>query len=453
MTSHEDNAAATAAEPGPSAWFRPPRRRRKALLGGAAVVLVVVVYLVYLMARGPDNERMAARLVESTLAALPAGTLSAPDIRAGADALQRALHLHPNGDVAREASGLLQRRVAQQVETDIVQGALDRANEALAEAAAGWPAEKVFAEDGPLRTALEEAQERRSLAEEAEELLAAAEDRLARDPWSSEAIREALQMLRRALDLDPENAQARAVREDIRADVKTATREALQSGETEDASRLLDAVEGNWSGDSDLARLREEVERQVAEHARAVDIQRLLGLADRRLAADRLMTPPGDNAADYYRQVLGLEPENASARSGLARIAERYAVLIADAIDRGALGRAEGLVERLAALSPGHLQLASFRERMQATRQAVAPAPVDHAGGMTEPAAAPMSETPTSRSDMPPADMPTDDEGRLWYEVRSSCVDAELRRYIEAYPAGRYIEEAWRRISSCIESR
>lgn len=77
MTSHEDNAAATPGEPGPSAWFRPPRRRRKALLGGAGVVFVVVVYLVYLMARGPDNERMAERLVESTLAALPVDTLSA----------------------------------------------------------------------------------------------------------------------------------------------------------------------------------------------------------------------------------------------------------------------------------------------------------------------------------------------------------------------------------------
>ena len=91
----------------------------------------------------------------------------------------------------------------------------------------------------------------------------------------------------------------------------TATREALSSGETGEAGRLLEAVgetgvtTRNWNG------LRAEVDRQVAEHARALEIQRLLELAERRLAADRLTTPPGDNAVVHYRAVLGLDPENA----------------------------------------------------------------------------------------------------------------------------------------------
>ena len=414
-----------------------------------AVTVAVVVYLIYLMARGPDAERAAERLVESTLAALPDGPLAEADIRAAADALQRALGLHATSEPAREAVGLLQRRVAQQVETDTLQGKLERADEVLAEAAEQWPEESAFADGGLLRQTLDDGLERRRLTAEVADLLATVEQRLARDPKGIEAIRDALEMLRRALDLDPENARARSVRADVRGDVLTATREALRSGETGEAGRLLEAVGGNWSDDSELERLRGEVDRQVAEHARALEIQRLLNLGERRFAADRLTTPSGDNAVVHYRAVLGLDSENTVARRGLDRIADRYGVLIRDAIEDGALRRADRLLGNLAAVSPAHPELEALRDRVETARHTT-----DAVAGPIEatPRDAPAEPAPSIRQ-IPGEDMPTDPEGRLWFEVRTSCVDAELRRYIETYPAGRYIEEAWRRISSCIDTR
>ena len=172
-----------------------------------AVTVAVVVYLIYLMARGPDAERAAERLVESTLAGLPDGPLAAADVRTVAAGLQRALGLHATSEPALEAMGLLQRRVAQQVETDTLQGNLERADQVLAESGEQWPEESVFADGGLLRQALDDALERRRLTAEAADLLATAEERLARDPRGVDAIRDALDMLRRALDLDPENAR------------------------------------------------------------------------------------------------------------------------------------------------------------------------------------------------------------------------------------------------------
>ena len=106
----------------------------------------------------------------------------------------------------------------------------------------------LYTDDGRLRIALADALEQRALLQEAAELVAAAEYRLTRDPEGGDAIREALDMLRRSLDLDPGNAEARSVQAGIRRDVKTATRKALDAGDTQRASQLLDAVEGELVG-------------------------------------------------------------------------------------------------------------------------------------------------------------------------------------------------------------
>ena len=442
------------AESEPSPDFRPPRRRRKALLSVAVVVIGVVVYLVYLMARAPDAERGPEGVVESTIAALPNGTLSAVDIGEAAQGLQRALNINADNAVALEALSLLMGRVAEQVETDIVRGELDRANEALSEAAARWTGEREFSGDGGLRKRLQDALYQRDLFGKVAELVAAAEVRLTRDPEggeATEAVSEALGVLRRVLDVDPDNTRAQSIRDDIRENVTAATRNALDAREPQRARHLLDAVAGEWSGDSELNRLRSEVERQFEELDTELEIQRLLDLAQRRLGADMLTTPAGESAAAYYGRVLALDPNNEPAREGIERISDRYVVLIGKAIDNGIFDRARRLLGSLETLLPVHPQIASFRagivagEQVAAAANTVTPTQAD--------SALPSAQAATKASDSAPTEIPTDDEGLLWYEVKDSCVEAEIRRYMEAYPAGRYIDDAWRKISSCIESR
>ncbi len=449
---HGTNTPQGESEPSPD--FRPPRRRRKALLSVAVVVIGVVVYLVYLMARGPDTERVPEGIVESTFPAVPNGTLSAADIREGAQGLQRALNVHADNAVALEARSLLMRRVAEQVETDIVGGELDRANEALTEAAARWTGESEFSDDGGLRKRLQDALDQRALFGEVAELVAAAEVRLTRDPEggeATEAISGALDMLRRALDMDPDNTRAQSIWDDIREDVAAATRNALDAREPQRARHLLDAVAGEWSGDSELNRLRSEVKRQFEELDKELEIQRLLDWAQRRLGADMLTTPADDSAAAYYGRVLAVDPDNAPAKEGIERIGDRYVVLIGKAIDTGIFDRARRLLGSLETLLPAHQQIASFRAEIGAGEQVAAAA--NTATPTQANPAPPSAQAVTKAPDSAPTEIPTDDEGRLWYEVKDSCVEAEVRRYMESYPAGRYIDDAWRKISSCIESR
>ena len=370
----EQETIPPAGEPDASSGFRPPRRRKKTLLSITLLVLGVVVFLVYLMALGPSEERIANELVEDTLAALPDGALSAADIRDGAQGLQRALRNHPMNDSAIEAQEQLAQRVAQQVETDIENGELERADKVLTEAATHWPEEGDFAEDGGLRGRVDEALERRALMREVGELIAAAEERLTDGPERAESIRDALDMLRRSLELDPENERARSAFDGIRRKLEIATREALDAGEPQRAGELLDAfdAEVEWSGDPGLARLRDEVQRQLGALDKALEIGRLVDLAERRLAADRLTTPAGESAADYFRRVLALDAGNAAAKQGMQRIANRYVVLIGDAVDTGAHGRARRLLGSLEAVAPQHSQIPPLRARIEAGERIVA---------------------------------------------------------------------------------
>lgn len=68
--------------------------------------------------------------------------------------------------------------------------------------------------------------------------------------------------------------------------------------------------------------IRQPVSR--ADRERIASILELLERADRALASQRLAEPRGDSAADYYQQVLRLQPGYEEALRGLDKIVDRY---------------------------------------------------------------------------------------------------------------------------------
>ena len=72
---------------------------------------------------------------------------------------------------------------------------------------------------------------------------------------------------------------------------------------------------------------RAPTERPVtdAPPLRPTEVERHLASARAALEADRLTTPPEDNAYFHYRKALALEPGNEAAAAGIARIADRFA--------------------------------------------------------------------------------------------------------------------------------
>jgi formylglycine-generating enzyme required for sulfatase activity len=111
-----------------------------------------------------------------------------------------------------------------------------------------------------------------------------------------------------------------------------------------------------------LEALRQQLESQ--------HIAVLLGRAEADMEALRLTTPEGNNAYERYREVLSLDPDNASAAQGVARVGEKYLELAARAIDAGRHAGAAGYLDKAASVGADPAAVARARERIAATRLA-----------------------------------------------------------------------------------
>ena len=96
----------------------------------------------------------------------------------------------------------------------------------------------------------------------------------------------------------------------------------------------------------------------------------LLYAASSDLEALRLMSPPGNNAYEKYRQVLAIDANNSAARQGLAAIADRYLGLAYRDLDAGRLDRAQTYLNKAAELTPDNPALREARNALAARRLA-----------------------------------------------------------------------------------
>ena len=79
---------------------------------------------------------------------------------------------------------------------------------------------------------------------------------------------------------------------------------------------------------------------------KADKIEKLLAQSRLALADYRLVTPEGDNAYEYLRAVLQMEPVNETARAGIQEIVDIYITLATKAVDSNEIARAERYLDR-----------------------------------------------------------------------------------------------------------
>jgi hypothetical protein len=89
----------------------------------------------------------------------------------------------------------------------------------------------------------------------------------------------------------------------------------------------------------------------------AEEIARLLALANQALRKNRLTTPKGNSAYDYYQRLLTLDIDNEPASEIPDRIAERYAALAQSALQRDDFLNAALFVERGFQVQPNSVEL------------------------------------------------------------------------------------------------
>ncbi len=93
-------------------------------------------------------------------------------------------------------------------------------------------------------------------------------------------------------------------------------------------------------------------------------LRQLLQKGRQRLQQDRLTTPVGDNAQEFFRQTLRLDPENPAAHQGLIDIAERYAVLAETALLQGNKDKVRIFLDRGFGVAPAYPGLEAVQGRL-----------------------------------------------------------------------------------------
>ena len=98
------------------------------------------------------------------------------------------------------------------------------------------------------------------------------------------------------------------------------------------------------------------------------------------LAHDQLLTPTTDNAFDYFRAVLKLDPNNQRAKGGLLGIVMRYVDLARQAAARGNYAQATQMLNNARMVAPENLLIKEVSEGLKAQYES-APPPTPYKGG------------------------------------------------------------------------
>ncbi|MCB1791569.1 MAG: protein kinase [Gammaproteobacteria bacterium] len=148
------------------------------------------------------------------------------------------------------------------------------------------------------------------------------------------------------------------------------------------------------------------------------DIDVLLQSAARAIEQLRLTRPEGDNAYDYYHQVLAIDPGNAAANAGMDDIAARYTRMAQSALDDGNTARASRYIERGLGVQPADATLQALRDEItrREQQQALAAAEAERKAAETPPAVPDRAAEDTLRG-QPGTGHIVDDFKRVWRAV------------------------------------
>ena len=127
--------------------------------------------------------------------------------------------------------------------------------------------------------------------------------------------------------------------------------------------------------EAEVERQRREQEAIVtakleADFKKSQEIAALLGAAEKAFEADRLTSPPDDNALAEYKSVLTIDPRNADADAGIRRIADRHVQLALKEVAAYRFDPAESLIDQADTIYAGIPGIAPARQKLRDGRAA-----------------------------------------------------------------------------------
>lgn len=169
------------------------------------------------------------------------------------------------------------------------------------------------------------------MAEKAEELLSKARQAAQSEHLFEPHNDNAQYYLTTLLALVPHHATARAEISQLFGLYLNRAESLIASGNTDEAETFLNQSSqiSYYIEDTDIKErftqlyqsLLQKRQQQMVEAERSKKVEALLALAEQALAAERLTSPPGDNAFDYFQQILLEAPQHEQALAGIQRTA------------------------------------------------------------------------------------------------------------------------------------
>ncbi len=302
------------------------------------------------------------KLLETAAEQFEAQQFTVPDSDNAYATWRAVLTLEPDNRAAQQAISQLSDKILQQARVDLDNGDVQRSQQILQQGLQVWP------DNAGLR-ALEELvlQEntQQQLTRDIATLLRKAEQQRREGKVFSPAKSNAVASLQQALELDANNADAKAALANIIEERLGSAANALQADQFEQAQAILGEVE---AVQPELPRLR-QLQGQMAVS------RRILALMNeaQRLAAQRLFTlPRQNNALLNYRRVLQINPIHQQASEAVAQLRQTIFEAAQEALQARDWRWCASLVEQGLTLLPRDQRLQALSSAMLTAQTQIA---------------------------------------------------------------------------------
>ncbi len=163
-------------------------------------------------------------------------------------------------------------------------------------------------------------------------------------------------------------------------------------------------------------------QRQAGALTQEEQIADLLARGQMAIVTDRLADPRGNNAVEYFRSVLALQPDNADALAGLQRVGAALEVDVVEALQAQNPARGATALATLQRAAPDHPRIDELRAELLALSRS-SRSPISEA---PPPTPAPLRQEQPARRPAPRAATQAPAEGRTPApEVRESATRAQ----------------------------
>jgi serine/threonine-protein kinase PpkA len=260
-------------------------------------------------AQGAEREARVEAVLQKAEAARVAGKIFGDDNDNALALVRQALETDPQNAKARAALEALTAAALAEAAHALEAGQLDQAQSLLTSSGAYFASEAGWQE---LNTRLDAARKAAQRQSRVEEFLQQARAHVAAGRYAEPVGDNALELLARVAELDPDSTPAAALRREVGVALARQAEQAAKAGQLGVALARYDQALQAQPGNDEYTAKRRALQAQLG--ARELELATALSNARNAINGRRYVAPAGDNAHAYIDAALKLDPANADAK-------------------------------------------------------------------------------------------------------------------------------------------